>query len=345
MNMPRNRILLGDARNILPTLPSGSVDCVITSPPYFALRNYQTANQIGLEPSVDDWVAQLRTIVRELGRVLAPHGSLWLNLGDTYSREPRTGAAPKSLLLGPERLALAMVDDGWTIRNKIIWAKTNPMPTSVRDRLACSWEVIYFAVRSRDYFFDLDAIRVPHRSSLREPSRAALRRAARSTTRPAWSGPLAGSNIGLDKLKACGLVGHALGKNPGDIWTMATSSHRGMHHAMFPERLIDRPLLGTCPERVCTDCGQPWRRERTRQLGHLAVVGELRPTCRCGVQWRRGFVLDPFMGAGTVAVVAEKCERDWVGIEINREFVALAEQRIGAERQKRGDEGTAADAA
>jgi hypothetical protein len=208
------------------------------------------------------------------------------------------------------------------------------MPTSVRDRLSCTYEVLYFATRSRKYFFDLDAIRVPHRSSLSGPSAAAAAR-ARSTKRPAWAGPLAGNNYGLDALKALGLSGHPLGKNPGDVWSFPTSNFRGAHHAMFPIDLITRPLLATCPERVCAQCGVPWERERARRLGHLAVLGELQAQCSCGAATRAGLVLDPFIGAGTVAVAAEQHARDWLGIELNPDFAALANERIEQARSKR----------
>lgn len=330
----RNQLLVGDARDLLPTLAASSVDCVITSPPYFRLRNYGLRNQIGLEPNVDGWVMELTGVLRQLARVLKPTGSLWLNLGDTYSHHDRDGAGPKSLLLGPERLAIAMAEDGWVIRNKVIWAKTNPMPTSVRDRLSCTYEVIYFAVRSQHYHFDLDAIREPHRSHLKRGSPAAARRAA-TARRPQWSGPLAGSNAGLDGLKARGLVGHPLGKNPGDVWTMPTTSQRGVHHAMFPLKLIRRPLLASCPERVCTACGMPWERARTRALGHLAVGGEMQARCDCASPTRPGLVLDPFIGAGTVAIAAEANNRDWLGIELNPEFARMAERRIEQARVRR----------
>jgi hypothetical protein len=276
--LPRNRLLVGDVRDLLPTIPDASIDTVITSPPYFRLRNYDNDGQIGLEGDVDGWVAELRQVLGEVARVLKPTGSLWLNLGDTYSHHNRDGAEPKSLLLGPERLALALLQDDWTIRSKVIWAKTNPMPTSVRDRLSCTWEVFYLAVRSRSYYFDLDAIRVPHRSKLAGPSAGAKRRAAAGGPAPTWAGPLAGNNRGLDGLKTRGMVGHPLGKNPGDVWQTPTSNFRGEHHAGFPTNLIRRPLLATCPERVCTSCGAPWERERARMIGHLAMLGELRAT-------------------------------------------------------------------
>lgn len=333
-HLPSNQMLIGDVRRVLPTLPDASIDTVITSPPYFRLRNYESDGQIGIEGNVDGWVTELRRVLTNIDRVLKPTGSLWLNLGDTYSHHDRDGGPPKSLLLGPERLALAMLQDGWTIRSKVIWAKNNPMPTSVRDRLSCTWEVFYLAVRSRAYYFDLDAIRIPHRSKLAGPSAGAKRRAAEAVSPPTWAGPLAGNNRGLDGLKSRGLVGHPLGKNPGDVWQTPTSNYRGEHHAGFPADLIRRPLLATCPERVCTFCGAPWERVRARTIGHLAVLGELRATCNCGAAWRPGVVLDPFMGAGTVAVVAEAHQRDWIGIELNPDFARMTEERLRAARAR-----------
>jgi len=326
---PRNTVLVGDARAELRRLPDASVDCVVTSPPYFRLRDYGVDGQIGLEAHVDGWAAELRAVLAETARVLKPTGSLWLNLGDAYSRRPTDGAAPKSLLLGPERVALSLLADGWVIRNKVIWAKTNPMPNSVRDRLACTWEVIYFATRSRRYHFDLDSIRVPHQGT-RQPTGSSV---VERKGRPDWAGPLAGDHSGLDRLKAKGRSGHPLGKNPGDVWHLATSGYRGAHFATFPQRLIERPILATCPEKVCSRCGLPWERQHHRQLGAVAVRGELAPGCSCGAGTRPGLVLDPFMGAGTVAIAACHQGRDWLGIELNPEFVALTNQRLDQERR------------
>ena len=131
----RNVILNGDARTILQSLPADSIDTVVTSPPYFRLRDYGAERQIGLEPTVQDWVSELVATSREIGRVLVPTGTYWLNLGDAYSTHAREGAPRKSLLGAPERLLLALIDDGWTVRNKIVWAKPNPIPSSVTDRL------------------------------------------------------------------------------------------------------------------------------------------------------------------------------------------------------------------
>ncbi len=330
-----NTVIVGDVRKRLAEIPEASVDSVVTSPPYFQLRDYGTKNQMGLEPEVSAWVNELRLVMGGLSRVLKPTGSVWLNLGDSFSRHPHFGAPPKSLLLGPERLALALIEDGWTIRNKVIWAKTRSMPSSVRDRLSCTWEVIYFLTRSRHYYFDLDAIRIPHITSLKHPAKALKPYPPLSASPPNWAGPLAGNNVGLAKLKAQGLSGHPLGKNPGDVWTMASANFRGEHFATFPPRLVEQPLLATCPEKVCNDCGSPWLRSQAKTVGHITVPGDLRPSCKCRKGWRPGVVLDPFFGAGTVGLVAETHRRDWLGIELNPRFAKLAIDRITNARNTR----------
>ena len=331
-SLPRNTILVGDVRQRLAALPDSSVDCVITSPPYFQLRDYQVQGQIGLEDTVTEWVDELRTAFRGLARVLKPTGSAWLNLGDSYSRHSRFGAPPKSLLLGPQRVALGLVEDGWTVRNIVTWEKSNTMPSSVQDRLSTKSEVIYFLTRSRQYHFDLDAIRVPHRSS-RTSNRTPDSRTPISTVRPVWAGPLAGSNSGLARMKAEGRVGNPLGKNPGDVWTLAASNYRGQHFATFPPGLVERPLLATCPERVCGRCGLPWTRQPIASKESMQR-GPLRPACACRAYSQPGLVLDPFMGAGTVGVVAEQLGRDWLGIELNPDFAALATDRIETARNQ-----------
>ena len=319
------RIMLGDAAALLRTMPAKSVDTVITSPPYYLLRNYQASGQIGIEASVYDWVDQIVEVCTEIGRVLKPTGSLWLNLGDSYSRHPRYGAHPKSLLLGPERVLLALANQGWIVRNKVVWAKPNPTPASVTDRLSCTWEPIYLLVRAVSYYFDLDSIRLPHRS--RNGAVGTSGQTKYTAARPRWAGPLAGSNDGLSRARAEGRPGHPLGKNPGDVWWIATAGYRGAHHAVFPPALVERPMRATCPERVCKNCGQPWQRERRRDR-----PGNLAPVCDCRSGWRPGLVLDPFMGAGTVGLVAERLGRSWIGIEINPEFRLLALDRIRSNR-------------
>jgi DNA modification methylase len=333
----RNTILVGDARQRLAELPAASVDTVITSPPYYGQRDYGVPGQLGLEANVDDWVAGLRDVMGCIARVLKPSGVVWLNLGDGYARHPREGAPTKSLLLGPERLALALMADGWLLRNKVIWAKSNPMPSSVRDRLSPTHEVIYCLVRSPSYFFDLDAVRLPHRSHDQPRQSSAAGRIYPSPAVVAQIGPVRRTNLnsGLGGLKATGRVGHPWGRNPGDVWTVATAGYRQAHFATFPAALIERPLLASCPERVCSRCGTPWRRSGSPATTPTARDRVLRPGCDCQGDPQPGIVLDPFMGAGTVAVTAELHNRDWVGVELSRAYTAMAEARIRQARDAR----------
>lgn len=337
-NAPRRTILLGDARERLRELPAGSIDCMVTSPPYFRLRDYQVPGQLGLEADIDAWVTSLRDVLRQAARVLVPTGTVWLNLGDSFSTHQRQGASRKSLLLGPERLGLALLDDGWLLRNKVIWHKTNTVPTSVTDRLATKHEVVYLLSRSPHYFFALDAIREPHLTrprrrpgSRRSPSRDDQRR-------PSHLGPNSDGDNGLQALHRAGLPGHPLGKNPGDVWAMSVSRYRGAHFATYPEHLVERMLLAGCPERRCVRCRRPWQRG-LRRRGHAARRSPLAATCACVAPSEPGLVLDPFLGAGTTAVTAEGLDRDWLGIELNPGFARLAEERLAAARQRRAADG------
>ena len=159
------------------------VDTIVTSPPYFGLRSYgDQPDQLGQEAHVGERVEALLSCCGELGRVLKPTGSLWLNLGDSFSRSKSWGASPKSLLLAPERLLLALAREGWVVRNRIVWSKPNPMPTPVLDRLAVSHEDVFLLTRGPRYFFDLDAIRVARHQPASEPERVW---AAASQTRAA----------------------------------------------------------------------------------------------------------------------------------------------------------------
>ena len=323
--LPRNTIITGDARRALAGLLPESVDTCITSPPYVAaLRDYGRAGQLGQEPTVAEYVENLRTILRQVHRLLKPTGSLWLNLGDAHSRHPRQGAPAKGLLLAPQRVALALAEDGWIVRNIVIWHKTNPMPQSARDRLSPAYETVIFATKEPSYFFSLDEIRIPHRSAQRigQASPASLGRLYQ------------GHNDGLGKLSAAGRVGNPRGKNPGDVWAMATAVDRFGHQATFPERLIERPILAACPERICVQCDRAWIRPtrivrcRTSEgVIQVRKTGELR-RCDCFAPSRPGVVLDPFFGTGTVGLVAERHRRDWLGIELNPTFTSLARQRL-----------------
>lgn len=329
--LPVGQILVGDALSRLKGLPNDSIDTVVTSPPYFRLRNYDNPDQIGLEDTITEWVTNLVAIFDEIQRVLKPSGSVWLNLGDSYSRHARHGAPKKSLLLGPERLLVALSDRGWLVRNKVIWSKPNPMPASVRDRLSAKWEPVYLLTRSPTYFFDLHAIRIPPRQRTVRRSRVGSdgKYFQHDDSRPSWAGPHASGNAGLARMRAEGRSSHPAGKNPGDVWTIPTAAYKGAHFATFPEHLVERPLKATCPERVCTTCGAPWW--PPNEVQHGSTPRLLRKSCGCaGRSWEPGIVLDPFMGAGTTAVAAKKAGRRWIGIELNPTYAALATQRIAS---------------
>ncbi|MGB3443860.1 MAG: site-specific DNA-methyltransferase [Actinophytocola sp.] len=294
-------LLLGDARNVLATMDMGSVNCVVTSPPYFGLRDYEGhGDQIGSESSPARYVAALAEVFAGARRVLADDGTLWLNLGDCYysgrgnpgpnsadEKQParrgwtrpldRSGqdwAKPKDLLGIPWRVAFALQDAGWYLRNAIVWHKPNAMPESVRDRLAGRHEMLFLLTKSRRYWFDLDAIREPHAES----TIAAAHRARRPYEAPGQRPNTKSRPLG-DK-----------GANPGDVWSINTRPLTEAHFATFPVEL----------PRPCIAAG-----------------------CRPG-----GTVLDPFSGAGTTALAAQQLGRRAIGIDINAKYHNIALKRM-----------------
>lgn len=229
-----DQIYVGDALAILKRWPDDLVDLVLTSPPYYQLRDYGVAGQLGLEETTAEYVAKLLDIVRELRRVLKPSGSVFLNLGDTYQR--------KSLLGIPWRVALEMLEEGWLLRNAIVWHKPNALPRPFTDRLTTTYELVFHFVKRERYYYDLDAIRVPHKGTNREV--AATRRFERQSRFPHLPGlPVAGN-----------FRPHPKGKNPGDVWSIpsetrpkASITPGGAHFAPFPESLCERPIHAACP--------------------------------------------------------------------------------------------------
>lgn len=330
--LPLNRVLVGDARTQLKRLPASSIHSCVTSPPYWNLRNHFHPNQIGLEQQVDDWVNKLVGVFDEVARVMRPDGTLWLNVADSYVRKTSQGT-PKSLAMGPEKLVMALTERNWRLRNRIAWTKPNPTPSSAKDRLTAAWEFVFVLCRSDQYFFDLDSIRIAstsRRPRSKEPSAAVVRH-----QRPAWSGPLAGDQTGLARLKLSGRTAHVLGKNPTDHWHFATSNHRNTNHAAFPERLVERPIAAGTPELACASCGRGWRRLPPEIIGVDEVtLGAVVPSCDCRAGAIKGIVLDPFMGSGTTADVAERLGRSWIGCEINPEYAELTVRRVQAARER-----------
>ncbi len=298
------QILIGDVRTKLSEINTQSVQTCITSPPYWGLRDYGNDGQIGLEQSPEEYVAELVAVFREVRRVLTDDGTIWLNLGDSYSSPPKGnlngqdksgltststqinspagfdksnfGLPSKNLIGIPWRVAFALQADGWYLRQDIIWAKPNPMPESVTDRCTKSHEYMFLLSKSQKYFYDNEAIKEP--TTTRD-----------STNRDRDSTRL-NNTPGRAKMKGLKTNDYEL-RNKRDVWTISTRPYRGAHFAVMPEALVEPCVLaGSKP-------------------------GDL--------------VLDPFMGSGTVGVVALNHGRRFMGVELNPEYVKLAYERIG----------------
>ena len=361
-------ILIGDVREQLKQLADQSVNCVVTSPPYWGLRDYGTASwdggdlncdhqgkpmatkaninrncgtgndvknaeareffkdicgkcgakridsQIGLEQEPEDFINELVSVFREVKRVLRDDGTLWLNIGDSYSGsgkgtagnlgkknnerhlEHKTGGLipigtkPKDLVGIPWMLAFALRADGWYLRQDIIWHKPNPMPESVRDRCTKSHEYIFLLSKSQKYHFDSEAMK--ERGVMVSGDSSGSRQRSTKETHG-----LGGGNTGISKAKeklAIELAekGYST-RNKRSVWTVSTRPFKGAHFATFPPALIEPCILAGCPE--------------------------------------GGTVLDPFFGAGTTGLVAQRHNRKWIGCELNPEYAAIAQARIEAE--------------
>ncbi|MFG3244625.1 DNA-methyltransferase [Streptomyces sp. NPDC048157] len=212
------RLLTGDALERLTELPDASVQTAVTSPPYFGLRDYGHPGQYGRESSVETYVARLTAVFDEVRRVLADDGTLWLNLGDSYG--------PGKQLMGvPWRVAFALQDAGWVLRNSIVWHKPNAMPSNVKDRMGVRHENIFMFSKSPRYYFDLDAVRVQYTGDRKLSRRVHKTANKANTARGVW---------GVDEAKV------ARGSNPGDVWSISTRPYPAAHFATFPVDIPDR---------------------------------------------------------------------------------------------------------
>jgi DNA modification methylase len=307
-----NQILCGDACQVLRQFPDESIDCVVTSPPYWALRDYGVKGQLGLEASFQQYVERLCDIFDEVRRILKKSGTCWIVLGDTYStrntskgkwstylqstaydrgttppafKRPATELSGKCLLLIPSRIAIEMISRGWILRNELIWWKPSCMPASVKDRFTVDFEKIFFFVKSRRYFFEQQF------EELRDKARL-----NRGLTNPAnrqkrKSGDTYISAFNPKTAEASRLRILAKGRNKRCVWQVATKPFRENHFAVYPPELIEVPIKAGCP--------------------------------------KGGIVLDPFMGSGTTAMVARKLGRNFIGIDLNPEYIKMAKARLG----------------
>lgn len=300
-----DKILQGDVIEQLQKLPGEFVDCVVTSPPYWGLRDYGVEGQIGLEEQPKEYINKIVSVFDEIKRVLKPTGTVFLNIGDTYygamrftakyasgiinqwrpdtplrKNLPKTNwLQPKQKLLIPERIAIEMQEHGWILRNHIIWFKPNHLPSSAQDRLTGSYESVFFFVKNPDYYFNLNAIRKP----------AANATVVRQNY--VHNGGKSGQEA-VSRPRKPGEFANPLGVNPGDVWQINTEPSYEAHIAMFPTKLVKQ----------CLKCGCP----------------------------KDGLVLDPFTGSGTTLVTARKLSLHYLGIEIKPEYVEIAKKRLTA---------------
>ena len=290
-------ILQGDVIERLKDIEDNQIQCVVTSPPYWGLRDYGEDDQLGLEETPEEYVENMVKVFREVRRTLKDDGTLWLNLGDSYSSggrstttnqtlrgnndygvtrpKPSENIKPKDLIGIPWRVAFALQQDGWYLRQDIIWHKPNPMPESVTDRCTKSHEYIFLLTKSANYYYDAESIKEPAQNwGTRD----------RSNFR----------NGTKDKL----LIHHGLkdanfaelGRNKRSVWKINTQPYKEAHFAVFPEKL---------PE-LCIKAG--------------SKKGDI--------------VLDPFFGSGTTGYVAQRLYRKWLGIELNPEYIKIANKRF-----------------
>ena len=300
--MLTNKIYQGDALEVLKTFPDECIDMCITSPPYWGLRDYGVEGQLGLEETPEMFINNLCDIFDEVKRVLRPHGSCWVNLGDSYAgsgtmgyveEQPKStkglaygkagtpkGIKTKSLIMIPSRFAIEMINRGWILRNEIIWHKPTCMPSSAIDRYTVDFEKLFFFTKKNKYYFkqQLEPLKPLNRwggPKIKVP---------KDTKVDVNNSPYAVSYRERD------IQPNPDGRNKRTVWSINPASFKDAHFAVYPPKLIESPIDAGCPD--------------------------------------DGVVLDPFFGSGTTAEVALTQDKNWVGIELNSEYIDIAEKRL-----------------
>lgn len=226
-------IKVGSVFDRIKEIDDESIDCVVTSPPYFNLRDYGKENQIGAEKSLDEYIKNMVSVFEEVKRVLKPTGTVWLNLGDTYK--------DKNLLFVPHRVAIALQDAGWICRNDIVWEKSNAMPMPVKDRLVDSHEYLFLLTKQKKYFYDVEAIREPYTEPLQRWGGTQLVKDENATSK--WD-----EGTGQNSYRERSLRPNEKGKHKRTVWRTATSYHKGVHCAVYPPSLIEPCILAGSPK-------------------------------------------------------------------------------------------------
>lgn len=315
--MSENIIINRDCLLALRELPDESVNCCVTSPPYYALRDYGMDAQIGREDSPEEYIRRLVLVFREVRRVLTNDGTLWLNIADTYCGTGNKGGCldpknpkgrngqsvslarraseckQKDMIGIPWLLAFALRADGWYLRSDIIWCKANPMPESCKDRPSRCYEHVFLLTKSKRYYYDALAIAEP----IAEGTAARYKGGRSASSKYAEEIPGQGKVQKLNAARAAGTITDAEispVRNARDVWHINTVPYKGGHFAAYPPKLAERCILAGCP--------------------------------------RGGIVLDPFFGSGTTGLAAVKNDRRYIGIELNAEYCELAKERIGGSK-------------
>tara|TARA_R110002049_G_scaffold306343_1_gene504666 strand:+ start:54 stop:992 length:939 start_codon:yes stop_codon:yes gene_type:complete len=303
-----NKFIQGNCIDVIKTLENNSIDCVVSSPPYFGLRDYGVDGQFGLEKTYQDYLANTVKVFETFKPKLKDTATIWWNVGDSYNssqagnktsgngvganihykngsipkkRNISKNLKPKDLLMIPNRVAIALQDAGWYIRSEIIWHKPNPMPESVKDRPTSCHEKIWLITKSKKYYYDADAIKEDVAQSTKD--RDKYKRT--SYQKESWNEKINHLNPTKNTHRNCGNK-----KNKRNVWTVTTKPFKDAHFATFPKDLIEPCILAGCPE--------------------------------------GGTVLDPFSGAGTTVLVANEHNRKAIGIELNDDYIKIAERRM-----------------
>lgn len=369
----------GTALDVLSQMPSQSVHMAVTSPPYFGLRSYlpkehfAKGQELGTEKTPDEYVAKLVEVIAEVWRVLRDDGTLWVNIGDSYaanrtyqvSDQKHTahdfadsnamrvppGLKPKDLCMIPARLAIALCDFGWYLRQELVWAKDSAMPESVRDRCTRSHEYIYMLTKKPRYFYDSEAIK-------ERGSQTSHGGNAANNHKYEWKPTIGGEEqTGLGRTVA---QNGASGRNARSVWRINPKPFGGAHFAVFPPELPMRCIkAGTSEKGVCSLCGAPWKRAvevervwtekdvgQTNKDAHLASQSMARsgnsqagnveghtvgwePTCSHDADVIPATVLDCFAGSGTTLYAARRLGRQSVGIDLDEKSAELLQDRLG----------------
>ncbi len=370
--MKLNKIYQENCLDTMSKMEDESINMVMTSPPYWALRDYGTGDdQLGLEPTFDKYISNLCDIFNEVKRVLRKDGTCWINLGDTYSRgqrkkdgvnhstntnakevhiepkmSPEYGVEDKCLTMIPFRFAIEMVNRGWILRNTIIWKKNNCMPSSAKDRFTVDYEYLFFFVKNKKYWFEQQLEPIVSFNDKRVDS-----------GREEHIGKSAKGIYGCNAT-----VINSEGRNKRTVWHINSKQFKDAHFAVYPEELCETPIKAGCPEFICKKCGiareklleyerHPTRPEpmaskygspeedirggeSIRRRVETKIIEKGLTDCGCNAGFEGGIVYDPFAGSGTTCLVAHRLNRNFIGSEISKEYCKIAEKRLAVTKQE-----------